>query len=81
MSSGGEGSLLLNDFGDIRKDSMKTGRKQILQRERKGAQTDDTAFRQGVAMSDTAQRAWACVWWGRPPAPNHSGVLGPNMKT
>lgn len=76
--SSGEGVLPLSDLGDIWKGSMITGRNQPW-REKEGCSEDDTEFRQGVSVSDTAQKSWPCDQWGRPPAPHPSGELGPNM--
>lgn len=44
--------------------------------------TDHTAFLQDAARSDTIQKAWPDVWWGRPPVHNylHSGDIRPNTE-
>ena len=79
--SSGEGSLLLNDFGDTWKDSVTTGRKVVKGlndhkswKKKQDALTDDTAFRQGVAMSDIVQRC-GLVFGGEDRQPLIAGVF------
>ena len=79
--SSGEGSFLLNDFGDTWKDSVTTGRKVVKGlndhkswKEKQDALTDDIAFRQGVAMSDIVQRC-GLVFGGEDLQPLIAGVF------